>query len=55
MRPEDLNHLRLLYAWAQAQFSEEELAQAEQELEEFTTEEVLDHASRATVSDRTTA
>lgn len=34
-------HRRLLYAWAKTQFSDEEIARAEQETEEFTTEEVL--------------
>jgi hypothetical protein len=34
-------HRRLLYAWAKTQFSDEELARAEQETEEFSTEEVL--------------
>jgi hypothetical protein len=34
-------HERLLYAWAQSQFSEEELQRAEQESEEYTTEEVI--------------
>jgi hypothetical protein len=41
LRQVEADHQRLLYAWAQAQFSEEELAKAEQESEEFTTEEVL--------------
>jgi hypothetical protein len=34
-------HQQLLYAWAQARFSDEELERAEAEEEEFTTEEVL--------------
>ena len=37
----EAEHRRLLYAWAQEQFTEEELQRAEQETEEFTTEEVL--------------
>ena len=36
-------HRRLQYAWAKTQFSDEELARAEQETEEYTTEEVLRH------------
>jgi hypothetical protein len=41
LRQVEADHQRLLYAWAQTQFSDEELARAEQEPEEFTTEEVL--------------
>ncbi len=41
LRQVETDHKELLYAWAQAQFSDEELAQAEQEPEEFTTAEVL--------------
>jgi hypothetical protein len=41
LRQVEAEHQRLLYAWANAQFSDDELAKAEQEPEEFTTEEVL--------------
>jgi hypothetical protein len=41
LRQVEADHERLLYAWAQAQFSEEELAKAELESEEFSTTEVL--------------
>ena len=41
LRQVEADHKRLLYAWAHAQFPEEELDKAEQESEEFTTEEVL--------------
>lgn len=40
-------HSRLLYAWAQGQFTEEELQRAEQESEEYTLEEVLRHLENA--------
>ena len=39
----EAEHRRLLYAWAKAQFSAEELDRAEQDPEEFTTAEVLKH------------
>ena len=41
LRQVEADHQRVLYAWAQMQFSDEKLALAEQEPEEFTTEEVL--------------
>jgi len=37
---------RLLYAWAQAQFTDEELDRAEADPEEFTTQEVLRHVEK---------
>jgi hypothetical protein len=43
LRQIEADHQRLLYAWARTQFSDDELARAEQEPEEFTTEEVLQH------------
>lgn len=41
LREMEANHQRLLYDFAQRQFSEKELERAEQEPEEFTTDEVL--------------
>jgi hypothetical protein len=39
----EAEHRRLLYAWAKAQFSGEELDRAEQDPTEYTTAEVLKH------------
>lgn len=42
----EAEHKRL-YAWAQAQFTDEELDRAEQDPEEFTTREVLQHLEKS--------
>ncbi len=41
MKRLEAEHRRLLYAWAKAQFTDEEIERAEADPEEFTTAEVL--------------